>query len=109
MKRMDEKMRLLMTCCATSDEAAKLARLLVVEKLAACVNILPAQSVYSWKEELVEEKEQLLLIKTRASLSALVQKRIKELHSYELPEIVYLSPTEVESSYLAWVMKETGS
>ena len=98
-----------MTCCADPTEAAQIARLLVKEKLAACVNILPAHSVYCWEGRLVEEDERLLLIKTRASLAAPLQRRIKQLHSYALPELVHLSPTQVESGYLAWVMKETRS
>lgn len=101
--------QVIMTCCEGTDEAHHIAKLLVEEKLAACVNLVPVTSVYSWKGKLVKEGEQLLLIKTAASLAPKLQQRIKELHSYEVPEIVHLSAAEVEETYLSWLLGEVSS
>ena len=98
--------QIVMTCCEGKDQAQHIAKLLVEEKLAACVNLMPVTSVYSWKGKLVEEGEQLLLIKTAASLAPRLQQRIKELHSYEVPEIVHLNAAEVEETYLNWLLGE---
>lgn len=101
------EVHLLMTCCANEEEARKIARALIAEKLAACINILPAQSIYRWQGEVVEERERLLLIKTQRALIARLQERIKELHSYELPEIMSLATATIERGYLGWLEQQT--
>jgi len=98
--------QIVMTCCEGTDQAHHIAKLLVEEKLAACVSLVPVTSIYSWKGELVKEGEQLLLIKTAASLAPRLQQRIKEVHSYEVPEIVHLNASEVEKTYLNWLLQE---
>ena len=95
-------MRVILSTCANIEEAKKIARALVEEKRAACVNIVPKIfSVYEWQGELQEDEEVLLLIK--ALQFEPVRQRIKELHSYEVPEIVALEIKEVDGAYLRWM------
>lgn len=92
--------------CATggAEQADTLARALVEARLAACVNIVPGvTSVYRWKEEVCRESECLLLIKTRAENFEPVRRRIRELHTYEVPEIIALPVTAGDGDYLAWL------
>ena len=80
----------LLTTTPTRDEAQKIARLLIEEKLAACVQLLPIESFYFWQGKTQNEAEILLLIKTRAALFDAAIARIKDIHSYTVPEIVAL-------------------
>jgi periplasmic divalent cation tolerance protein len=82
----------------------KISRVLVTEKLAACCNIIPGlRSVFTWKGELCDEAECLLVIKTRAEIYERLEKRIQELHPYEVPEILALTVNRGLSNYLKWV------
>jgi periplasmic divalent cation tolerance protein len=92
-------------CTTNTDDNAKLiARTLVKEKLAACVNIgAPSTSIYHWRGEIAEDAEQLLTIKTKAGLFEKVEARIKELHAYEVPEIIALDITNGSADYLKWI------
>ena len=89
---------------STVEEAPALARMLVEQRLAACVNILPgARSVYRWKENIEEAEEAMLVIKTTAANILLVEEALKSLHSYELPEFVVLDVDGVSDAYLQWI------
>jgi periplasmic divalent cation tolerance protein len=91
---------------APAEVAPKLARALVDEKLAACVNVLPgARSVYSWKGETCDDAESVLLIKTTAECAADLARRLVELHPYEVPELVAIELLGGEGNpeYLAWL------
>ena len=91
------------------EEAAAIARTVVLEKLAACANILPRiTSIYWWKGEMCEEQEYLVILKTQTSLFDALQARIRALHSYETPEIVAFPVAQGFEDYLRWVVKETG-
>jgi len=87
----------------SEGEAEKLAARLVEEKLAACVNILPTSSLFRWEGKLSKENESLLIIKTRHSLFHNLEKRVKELHSYEIPEIIALPVVAGSKEYLGWL------
>ncbi len=88
-----------------NDESAEaLARTLVDEKLAACVNLhAPMVSIYRWKGQVERADERQLVIKTTRSLVPAVEARLKQLHSYELPEFIVLPVDGGSDEYLRWV------
>ena len=86
------------------EEAHKIARLLVKQKKAACVNILPGMdSFFRWKGKIDSAREALLLVKTRASLFPEIISLVKEIHSYEVPEIIALPIIAGSEDYLRWL------
>ncbi|KPJ51128.1 MAG: hypothetical protein AMJ41_00285 [candidate division Zixibacteria bacterium DG_27] len=87
----------------SEEEAERLASRLVEEKLAACINVMPTTSLFHWEDRLSRENERLLVIKTRNSLFGKLEKRIKELHSYEIPEIIALPVVAGSEEYLGWL------
>ncbi len=98
-------------CLVTIDDPSKainIARTLVEKKLAACVNIIPEiQSIYSWKGKVCDEKERLLIIKTRLNMFDKLQTTIKELHPYEVPEIIAMNIEHGLPEYLQWIDDST--
>lgn len=103
-----EELVLVLTNLPDRAAATGLARILVEERIAACVNVLaPCYSVYRWQGSIECAEEVPLLIKTRASLYALVEKTIREHHPYELPEIVGVALVAGLPAYLDWVVAET--
>lgn len=93
-------------CTVPNEKTAKeISYALVKEGLCACVNQIPKiTSYYIYEGEFCEESEHLLLIKTSSSHFTAVQKRIKELHPYELAEIIAVPVTEVSSEYREWLL-----
>ena len=90
------------------DEAQKIAHALVEEKLAACVHIIPKiESVYRWKGKIEEANESVLLVKTTEKHVERTIQTIRNLHSYEVPEILVLPPVGGLKEYLAYVEDET--
>ena len=88
----------------SADEAERLAEAAVSEQLAACVNIVgPIRSIYMWKGALQRDEERLLVLKTRAALFPALERRVRELHSYETPEVVALPITAGSVPYLEWL------
>ena len=92
------------------DSAALLARALVEQGLAACVNLLaPCRSVYRWKGEVQDDEEHPMLIKTTREAYPALEAAIRAGHPYELPEIVAVQPAAGLPAYLDWVAAEVGS
>ncbi len=89
------------------DEARRIGKTLVEEKLVACVNIHPIKSIYRWEGEIQEEGEVAMLVKTKAELADKVMERVKELHSYEVPCIVSFSIDKGNPDYLNWIEEST--
>jgi periplasmic divalent cation tolerance protein len=91
-----------------SARASALARALIDEGLAACVNIVPGvKSVYRWDGRMQEDEEVLCLIKTRPSAFDRARARILQLHPYEVPEILAFAVADGSPAYLAWLREST--
>jgi periplasmic divalent cation tolerance protein len=96
--------RIVLTSTGSEEEAHRIARHLVENRMAACVNIVPqVGSIYRWQGKVDEAREWLLLIKTTAAALARVQQAITDLHSYELPECICLPIEGGSPNYLAWI------
>ena len=96
--------QLVLTTCPDAEVAERLAQVLVQERLAACINILPvARSVYWWKGRVESAAEQLLIIKSMTDAYGSIQKRIRELHPYELTEVIAVPVVDGLPDYLAWI------
>lgn len=98
--------RLVLTTVANPEEAARLGRTLVEERLAACATLIPAaQSIYRWKGEIESATETLLLIKTGDEQLARLEARLHELHSYQTPEFLVLKVDAASQPYLDWLQE----
>src|ERR1700674_3124145 len=96
-----------MMTAASQDEASRIAEMLVSERLAACVQILPEiESVYRWQGEVKREKEILLLAKTLQSRFDELESKVRALHSYETPEIIAVPMADASARYLGWLLAE---
>ncbi|OQX95925.1 cytochrome C biogenesis protein CcdA [candidate division KSB1 bacterium 4572_119] len=99
---------LILVTTANKAEAEQISQSLVEKKLIACCNIVDSvESIFYWKNEICKESEVLMLLKTKKELFTLVEKEIKQLHSYENPEIVALPIICGSEEYLSWVKAET--
>jgi periplasmic divalent cation tolerance protein len=92
---------------ADEAEAKRIGRALVEEKLVACVNIHPIQSIYRWQGKVEEGGEIAILAKTREGLVDRVISRVKELHSYQVPDIISWRIEKGNPDYLKWIEKST--
>ena len=89
---------------ANAEEAQKIAGALVSERLAACCNIVGnVRSIYRWEEKICDEGEVLIVIKTRQANFEKLERRVKALHSYKVPEIIALPVEAGSSEYLKWL------
>lgn len=96
--------RIVLSTCPDQDTARGIAAALVERGLAACVNVLPGlESVYIWRGQREVSSEVLLLIKTRADRYADIEQAIRELHPYELPEVVAVPISAGLPDYLSWI------
>ena len=95
------------TTCSSKEEAKNIAKVLIEEKLAACVQLSEIESFYNWKEEFCCDNETLLNIKTRKDNFEKIKSKILELHSYDLPEIIQLDITNASEEYLKFIGDNT--
>lgn len=96
--------RIVLSTFPSPDKAAEIAKILVEEQLAACVNLLPSvRSIYRWQGAISDDTETLALIKTTAERYDALAARLVSLHPYEVPELVALSPASGHAPYLAWI------
>ncbi|MGA2880929.1 MAG: divalent-cation tolerance protein CutA [Bryobacteraceae bacterium] len=108
---MTDKIVVLSTC-ASAEEAQRIARALVEKRLAACVNVIPGiRSIYHWKDAagkdaIEDEEEVLLLVKTSRALLEELREEMERLHSYEVPEVIALSIVDGSERYLSWMTRE---
>jgi periplasmic divalent cation tolerance protein len=99
---------LVLTTAPDDDRAEGWARVLVEERLAACVNVLaPMVSIYRWKGLVERETERQVIIKTTRDQVSAVQARLRSLHPYELPEFVVMNVAEGSPDYMRWVADQT--
>ena len=105
---MAEEYVIVLSTLPADAEAVPLATLLVEERLAACVNVLPAMtSVYRWKEGIETDTEHQVVIKTTRAQVAPLWDRLRELHPYDTPEFVVLSIVDGNDAYLKWISDST--
>jgi periplasmic divalent cation tolerance protein len=97
--------RVVLVTCGTLTEGRKIARSLVSKRLAACVNVVlsPADSYYTWKGKLEVVREYLLVVKTTKKNLANLEKEVKRLHSYDVPELIALPVAAGSKDYLKWL------
>lgn len=101
---MNSKHLVIYCACPDAATAERIARTLVEERLAACVNIVPgATSVYHWRGAIQCDPETLLIIKSNAARYPALEARVQELHPYEVPEIIALPMQQGAAGYLAWL------
>lgn len=98
---------LVLTTFPGSEQAREAASLLVEKKLAACCTLLEGTSIYFWQEKKYQDREVVLLIKTRAELYPELEKKIQEIHPYEVPEIIALPVFMASPAYSEWIKDVT--
>jgi periplasmic divalent cation tolerance protein len=93
--------------CPTGQDAERIAEILVQERLAGCVNLLPGvRSIYRWQGQIERTEEVLLFLKTTSARLASLRDRLVELHPYDTPEIVALPVVEGDRTYLSWLREQ---
>ena len=102
-----EKIIVAMVTAPGEEAARRLAIVLVEERLAACVTMLPVHSIYRWKGAVEDQKEVMMVIKTPEGRLDAMTERVRELHPYEVPEIIALPVVGGNSDYLRWVAEST--
>jgi periplasmic divalent cation tolerance protein len=106
--RTPHKMRVIFVTTGNEDQALAIARALVGERLAACVNIVgPVRSIYRWRDSIEDDREYLLIIKTRALHYMKVETRVREMHTYEVPEVLALNADRGSPPYIQWLLDST--
>jgi len=96
--------------CDSEEQAGQIARALVEQRLAACVNIVPgARSIYHWKDQVEDAAEWMLIIKSRRDLMDQLRAAIGKIHTYEVPELLAVPVVDGAESYLAWLDRELSS
>ena len=98
-------LRVVLVTCPSAPLARRIARAVVKKRLAACVNVVrsPIESFYTWKGKLETAREHLLLVKTTAARLPQLEREVKRLHTYDVPEFIALPITAGSSDYLSWL------
>ncbi|RXK05709.1 divalent-cation tolerance protein CutA [Halarcobacter bivalviorum] len=96
---------LVQTTCSSKEEAKIIAKILIEEKLAACVQMSEINSFYMWEKEFCNDEEILLSIKTKKENFKKIKSKIKELHSYDVPEIISLDINDTSKDYRKFIDK----
>jgi len=105
---MSAEARIVLITAPDDETARRIARALVEERLAACVNLVPGlHSIYRWQGAVEEADEVLLVAKTRAARVAALAARVRALHPYALPEVLALPIADGSRAYLRWVVAES--
>ena len=100
---MTQQYGVVLVTAESEEQARAIASSLVKEKYAACVSVMPVHSVYTWQEEVHSDPEWQLMIKTDLNQYSQLETRIRELHSYEVPEIIALPIQAGLTPYLNWI------
>lgn len=109
MKTRKQEAVVALSTCDSAETARRIARRLVEQRVAACVNIVPgATSVYRWQGAIEEASEWLLVIKTRADRFDALREALVQVHPYEVPELVAFEVAAGLGSYLDWIDQESG-
>ena len=104
---MKENANVVVLITSTDEEAHKIAEALLIQKKAACINVVPGvSSFFWWQDKLDSAQESLLIVKTKASLLNEIVTLVKEVHSYDVPEIIALPIVDGNQDYLEWIGKE---
>jgi periplasmic divalent cation tolerance protein len=108
MRSTEPDVRVVLITAPDAETAARLARSLVEERLAACVNVVPEiRSFYRWEGAVHDDAEILLVVKTRADRAGELAARVVELHPYDVPEVLELPAAGGSAAYLGWVRSES--
>ena len=97
---------IVLVTAGSQAEAEKIAQILIAEKLAACVSLMPIRSMYTWKGEVCHEEEWQLMIKTQLDRFDQLEAKIRDVHSYETPEIIALPIVAGSQPYLNWISSQ---
>jgi periplasmic divalent cation tolerance protein len=110
MKKSAEQVLVILVTVVNQQDAIRIGEAMVNGRLAACANIIPRiQSIYRWKSKVVKAKEALLILKSTKSRYRALEKAIKAIHTYEIPEIIALPVKDGHDRYIGWVRGETHS
>jgi periplasmic divalent cation tolerance protein len=103
----DDRAALVLTTVGSADDASRLSRLLVEERLAGCVSVTAVASTYRWEGKVVEEGEWLLLVKTAPARVEALRQRLLAEHPYDVPELLVLDASGVPEPYDHWLEEST--
>lgn len=104
---MEEEIILIICTFPDKENSLKISKFLIENKLAACINIFPCESIFFWENKINEEKEYMTFIKTRKSLFESVKNEIEKMHPYSTPEIISFKIENINKKYFKWVLEET--
>ncbi|HEX3049362.1 MAG TPA: divalent-cation tolerance protein CutA [Aggregatilineaceae bacterium] len=104
---MDEPYCVVLVTAASEEQARTIARTVLEGQLAACVNLVPVQSMYVWEGAIQDDREVLMIIKTRRDVFEALMNTVKAAHSYEVPEIIGMPVVVGSQAYLEWISNVT--